>query len=205
MKNNTIILLIVSVVVLAAVVYTLTGAESPEDYIERIEKEREKQFKFLRFEFDSPLTEEQKLNFAKLNFYPIDPTYKVKARLLPIEERKVREVPLTDGSKEKYIEHSWAEFELSGKTEKLLLLQAINEPDKRNFFLAFADKTSAGETYGGGRYINARQDGKNSITLDFNMAYNPYCAYNPDYACPLPPKENLLEIPIPVGEKNYGK
>ena len=205
MKNNTIILLIISAVVLAAVVYTLTGTEKPEDYIEKIEAERERQFKFIRYNFESPLTDEQKASFKELNFYPIDPTYRVKARMVSIEEKKVREVPLTDGTKEKYIEHSWAEFELNGKPEKLLLLQAMNEPDKRNFFLAFADSTSAGETYGGGRYINARQDGKNSITIDFNMAYNPYCAYNPDYGCPLPPKENLLEIPIPVGEKNYSK
>ena len=205
MKNNTIILLIISVVVFAAVVYTLTSAESHEDYIEKIEAERERQFKFIRFNFESPLTDEQKASFTKLNFYPIDPTYKVKARMVAIEDRKVREVPLTDGTKEKYIEHSWAEFEINGKAEKLLLLQAINEPDKRNFFLAFADETSAVETYGGGRYINARQDGKNSITIDFNLAYNPYCAYNPDYGCPLPPKENLLDIPIPVGEKNYEK
>ena len=187
MKNNTIIILIISVVVFAAVVYTLTGTESPEDYIEKIEAERERQFKFIRFNFESPLTDEQKQSFTKLNFYPM------------------REVPLTDGTKEKYIEHSWAEFELNGKSEKLLLLQAMNEPDKRNFFLAFADETSAVDTYGGGRYINARQDGKNSITIDFNLAYNPYCAYNPDYGCPLPPKENLLDIPIPVGEKNYEK
>ncbi len=192
-------------VVLTAVVYTLTETETPEDYIEKIEAERERQFKFIRFNYESPLTDEQKLKFKKLEFYPIDPAYKVKARMILIEERKVREVPLTDGTKEKYLEHSWAEFELNGKPEKLLLLQAISEPDKRNFFLAFADSTSAVETYGGGRYINARQDGKNSITIDFNMAYNPYCAYNPDYGCPLPPRENLLEIAIPVGEKNYEK
>ena len=59
--------------------------------------------------------------------------------------------------------------------------------------------------YGGGRYLNVRQDGKNSITIDFNLAFNPYCAYNPDFACPLPPRENILEIALPVGEKNYDK
>ena len=75
----------------------------------------------------------------------------------------------------------------------------------RNFFLAFADSTSGKDTYGGGRYLNVRQDGKNSITIDFNLAYNPYCAYNPDFACPLPPKENVLTIAIEAGEKNYGK
>lgn len=202
-KSNYILLLAVGLVVIAAVAYMFTAAESPEAYVEKIEKERERQFKFIRFNIESPLTEEQKRTFTKLTFYEIDPSYRVKARLLPIENKKVREVPLTDGSKQRYIEHSYAEFELGGKTNKLLLLQAMDEADKRNFFLAFADATSAGETYGGGRYLNVRQDGKTSITLDFNLAYNPYCAYNPDYACPIPPKENLLEIALEAGEKNY--
>jgi hypothetical protein len=205
MNKNTIITIIVSAVVAAAFFYTLTATETPEDYIEKIEGERERQFKFIRFNIESPLTDTQKADFKKLSFYQIDPTYRVKARMIPVENKKVREVPLTDGSKEKYIEHSYAEFELGGNVNRLLLLQSIDEVDKRNFFLAFADQTSAEETYGGGRYINARQDGKNSITIDFNLAYNPYCAYNPDYACPLPPRENLLVIPILAGEKNYDK
>jgi hypothetical protein len=205
MNKNTIITIIVSAVVAAAFFYTLTATETPEDYIEKIEGERERQFKFIRFNIESPLTDTQKADFKKLSFYQIDPTYRVKARMIPVENKKVREVPLTDGSKEKYIEHSYAEFELGGNVNRLLLLQSIDEVDKRNFFLAFADQTSAEDTYGGGRYINARQDGKNSITIDFNLAYNPYCAYNPDYACPLPPRENLLVIPILAGEKNYDK
>ena len=182
-----------------------TAAESPEDYIEKIETERERQFKYIRFNVESPLTEEQKRGLQSLKFYAINPDYRVKARLLPIEIKKVREVPLTDGSTERYLEHSWAEFELGGKTNKVLLLQSLSESDMRNFFLAFADETSGKETYGGGRYLNVRQDGKNSITIDFNLAFNPYCAYNPDFACPLPPRENILGIAIPVGEKNYDK
>ncbi|MBC6368134.1 DUF1684 domain-containing protein [Algoriphagus sp. AK58] len=205
MKTSNILIVIVSVVVLAAVGYMFTAAESPEAYIEKIEKERERQFKFIRFNVESPLTEEQKREFKTLTFYEINPAYRVKARLVPIENKKVREVPLTDGSKEKYIEHSYAEFELNGRTNKLLLLQSVKETDMRNFFLAFADETSGKETYGGGRFLNVRQDGKNSITIDFNLAYNPYCAYNPDYACPLPPKENLMTIAIEAGEKNYDK
>ena len=205
MKSSRIILILISLVIVVAVGYMFTAAESPEAYVEKIEKERERQFKFIRFNVESPLTESQKQNLQTLTFYPINPAYKVKARLIPIEAKKVRELSMTDGSKERYIEQSYAEFELNGQTNKLLLLQSVKETDMRNFFLAFADETSGNQTYGGGRYINARQDGKTSITIDFNLAYNPYCAYNPDYACPLPPKENLLTIPIEAGEKNYGK
>lgn len=203
MKSSQIVIAVIALVVLAAVGYMFTAAESPEAYLEKIEKERERQFKFIRFNVESPLTEEQKAGFKSLKFYEVNPAYKVKARLIPIENKKVREVPMTDGTKERYIEHSYAEFELNGQTNKLLLLQSVNETDMRNFFLAFADETSSRETYGGGRYLNVRQDGKTSITIDFNLAYNPYCAYNPDYACPLPPKENLLSIAIEAGEKNY--
>lgn len=205
MKANQLIIAVVALVVVVAVGYMFTAAESPEAYIEKIEKERERQFKFIRFNVESPLSEEQKKNFQSLTFYEINPSYRVKARLIPIENKKVREVPLTDGSKEKYIEHSYADFEWAGKNNRVLLLQSIKETDMRNFFLAFADETSGEDTYGGGRYLNVRQDGKNSITLDFNLAFNPYCAYNPNYACPLPPKENLLTIAIEAGEKNYGK
>jgi len=192
-------------VIALAVVYTMTGTESPEVYLEKIEKERDRQYKFIKFNIDSPLTEEQKKDFKELDFYVIDPSYKVRAKMVPLEEKKMIELPMTDGSMEKYLKHSFAEFDLNGKQQKLLLLQSMKEMDKRNFFLAFADETSGAETYGGGRYINLRQDGKNSITIDFNMAYNPYCAYNPDFACPLPPKENIMEIPILVGEKDYKK
>lgn len=203
MKSSHLLLIVASLVVLAAVAYMFTAAESPEDYQEKIENERERQFKYIRFNAESPLTEEQKRGLQSLKFFAIDAAYRVKARLLPIEIKKVREVPLTDGSTERYLEHSWAEFELGGKTNKVLLLQSLSESDMRNFFLAFADETSGKETYGGGRYLNVRQDGKNSITLDFNLAFNPYCAYNPDFACPLPPRENILEIAISAGEKNY--
>jgi uncharacterized protein (DUF1684 family) len=205
MNTRNILIIGILAVIALAVAYTLTGTDNPEVYMEKIEKERDRQFKFIRYNIESPLTEEQKKDFKELDFYPIDPAYKVRAKMVPVEDRKMMELPMTDGTVEKYLKHSFAEFQLSGQTYRLLLLQSVKELDKRNFFLAFADATSGVETYGGGRYINLRQDGKNSINIDFNMAYNPYCAYNPDFACPLPPKENVMEIAIRAGEKDYKK
>jgi uncharacterized protein (DUF1684 family) len=205
MSQRNIILVFVGIVVFGSLLYTLTGTEDPELYRETVKAERERQFKYLKFNAESPLTKEQKDNLEALDFYEVDRDYKVKARMEPVADRKMMEIPLTDGSVEKYVRHSFAIFELGGKEVKLLLLQASDETDRRNFFLAFADDTSGEETYGGGRYLNLRQDGQQSITIDFNLAYNPYCAYNPDYACPIPPKENILEIPIRAGEKNYDK
>lgn len=205
MSTKNILLTIVTAIAMAAVIYTLTKADDPEVYIDKIEKEREKQFKFLRFNPDSPLDTSQKNSFGTLSFYPVDPSFKVRARLVPAEDRKVIVIPMTDGSEEKYIKHSYAEFNLRGASQRLLLLQGMNEIDNRNFFLAFADSTSGLDTYGGGRYLNLRQDGKNSVSIDFNLAYNPYCAYNPDFSCPLPPRENLMEVAVVAGEKDYKK
>lgn len=205
MTTRTIISIGVLAVIALAFVYMLTGADNEEVYVDKIERERDRQYKYLRFNIDSPLTEEQKKALGELDFFSIDPSYRVRAKMIPVDDRKMMEIPMTDGSVEKYLKHSYAEFQLKGQTIRLLLLQAARESDKRNFFLAFADATSGESTYGGGRYINLRQDGKNSITIDFNLAYNPYCAYNPEYACPLPPKENILEIRVEAGEKDYIK
>ena len=194
-----------AVVILIAIFYALTAGETTEQYVEKIQKERDRQFKYLRYNADSPLTDEQKKDLDQLNHYPIDPDYRVKARIVPVTNRVLLEIPLTDGTVEKYVKHSYAEFTLAGSNERLLLLQSVKELDKRKFFLAFADETSADETYGGGRYVDVKLDGQHTVTIDFNMAYNPYCAYNPDYACPIPPRENLLDIPIRAGEKNYSK
>ena len=203
MNQQRIFLAVVAVIILAAVVYAMTGSESPEQYRKRIEEERDRQFKFLKYNGESPLTDEQKNALDSLDFYPVDPSYKVRARLLPVEKKVMIQIPMTDGTLEYYIKEAIAEFELQGSTHRLLLLQAKDEPDPRNYFLAFADDTSGEETYGGGRFLDVRRDGQNSITIDFNLVYNPYCTYNPDFACPIPPKENLLKIPVRAGEKNY--
>jgi uncharacterized protein len=77
-------------------------------------------------------------------------------------------------------------------------------PYRGKLFLAFADATSANETYGAGRYLDLKKvPGATSILLDFNQAYNPYCAYSDGFSCPFPPKENILTIAINAGEKKY--
>jgi hypothetical protein len=100
--------------------------------------------------------------------------------------------------------YAYAAFEISDQPCRLLILEIIDPAYKGKLFLAFADATSAVETYGAGRYLDVEAvRGANSILLDFNKAYNPYCAYNDSYSCPFPPRENLLEVAIKSGEKNY--
>ena len=91
-------------------------------------------------------------------------------------------------------------FKIEGKPCSLLLLKALGFGNQ--YLLAFGDDTSGDTTYGGGRYLDVVVGKSNEIILDFNKAYNPYCAYFDDFTCPLPPTENLLEVAINAGEKS---
>lgn len=197
----------VIIIIIVVIMYSLQGGESREDYVERIQEEREKTERFLQGSEESPFAPDS-IPFEGLQHYPVDPNYRVKARLEPIQQQKLLTLPTTTGQEEKYIRYGYAEFNLNGKENRLLVLQPLESEEPQQLFIAFADETSGEETYGGGRYLNVEMParaGQKTLELDFNLAYNPYCAYNPTYSCPLPPKENVLTIPIRAGEKIYGK
>ncbi len=202
---NKIVLAIVGLVSIGILVYALQGGESEEDYTERILKERENIRNFLRGSDESPFASEDVL-FKELNYYEPDPAYQVTARLERVEDHKLLTLPTSDGKEEKYIRYGYADFEIDEQPQRLLVLQPFEQQQPPMLFVTFADATSGEETYGGGRYLNVEMPGRTgqkSLKLDFNLAYNPYCAYNPTFSCPLPPQENVLNIPIPVGEKNF--
>jgi uncharacterized protein (DUF1684 family) len=152
---------------------------------------------------ESPLKD--KSEFTGLKYFPPDLKYKIIADLIPIQSKKVVTLNTNDGKEQRYIEYAYAEFNLDGVHNKLLILEGIDMgPIRGKLFLAFGDETSAVETYGAGRYLDVNKvPGSTTIVLDFNKAYNPYCAYNDTYSCPIPPVENLLKVPIKAGEKVY--
>jgi hypothetical protein len=140
-----------------------------------------------------------------LNYYPADIRYRVTADLTPIMNKKTVTLATNDGKEQRYIQYATAEFDLDGYHNKLLILEVLDSgPFQGKLFLAFGDATSTVETYGAGRYLDVNKvPGSNTITLDFNKAYNPYCAYVEKYSCPFPPSENLLLVGIKAGEKIY--
>jgi uncharacterized protein (DUF1684 family) len=146
-----------------------------------------------------------------IHFYDIDKRYCIIASLERITDTKGFEMNTSSGVKQKYFQYGLLTFKLHDSLMHLFVYQSASlmrqEKYKDYLFVPFGDATSGFESYGGGRYIEFYiADVKNNqVVLDFNKAYNPYCAYTTGYNCPLPPKENLLHIPIAAGEKNYGK
>ena len=155
----------------------------------------------------SPLTTEDLNNFSTLDFFPIDQKYVVKAQFVRLKNAKVFEMKTTTDRLPKYKKYGTLYFELEGKQLSLNVYQnldLIKKPEYKDYlFLPFSDLTCGKESYFGGRYIDLRIPEGKTIEIDFNKAYNPYCAYNHKYSCPIVPLENDLDIEIKAGVKKF--
>ncbi|GAB2546287.1 DUF1684 domain-containing protein [Rufibacter soli] len=151
----------------------------------------------------SPLPDTLRRAFTSLKYYEPSRDYEISADFTPEERPEPVAMAMSTGDKEPYYVKGKASFELDGQTHTLTLYQKAGATSD-SLFIPFTDQTNGFETYGGGRYLDAIPNGQ-TITLDFNKAYNPFCAYNPEYACPMPPAENRLKVKIPAGEKEYAK
>ena len=160
----------------------------------------------------SPLKTSDLKNFKGLDFFPIDSSFIVIAELKRTENAPIFEMATTTDRKPLYKEFGILKFTLNRKNHELTIYQSQDdskdEKYKNYLFLPFTDDTSGNESYGGGRYMDVmttdiKKD--NTILLNFNNTYNPYCAYNDKYSCPLTPKKNHLNIEINAGVKTFKK
>lgn len=151
----------------------------------------------------SPLTVKEIKKFKGLEFYPINEDLMIVAKL----ERLSNEIPFTmptSSQKEKvFVRYAIAHFTIDGKQYKFPLYQSLQIQQTEEYadylFAPFTDLTSAITTYGGGRYLDLKIPEGDSIVIDFNKAYNPSCAYSPNYNCPIPPRENDLALEVKAG------
>lgn len=163
----------VIIVFLAATttIYVLQKIEAPREYPSSIRNKRRQIEAFMKSSPSSPFTEEGKASFRGLYYFPPDPEYQVKARVLPIQDEEIVELPASDGTVQSYIRYAWAEFTLLGSRHRLLLLKARDDRVGNRLFLAFRDATSGEQTYSGGRYVDLYQQREGEIVIDFNLAY----------------------------------
>lgn len=151
------------------------------------------------FKTEGPLTEEQRIGFAGLSYFPTNEELVFQnVAIEPFEKQEVVEIQTSVGDTEPHKKVGEIHFSVKGTPCELTVYQDM---DGLHYFLPFKDTTSGKETYGAGRYLDIEvKDGK-VLALDFNFAYNPYCAYNYNWRCPITPLENSLKVPILAGEK----
>ena len=156
---------------------------------------------------ESPLTDEDFKIFQSLEFYPIDEKFTVEAKFVRTPKEKVFKMKTSTTRLPEYKKYGELFFQIDGKSFKLNVYQNIELSKKEGYedylFLPFSDLTCGKESYIGGRYIDMRIPKTNTVTIDFNKAYNPYCAYNHKYSCPIVPLENDLTIEILAGVKKF--
>lgn len=206
MKKFLVPLLIVSVA--GIIIYTFQGTGSKEEirnkkFMEETAQERRDKDRFMRLDEQSPLKDEQKESFSGLKYFEPDPSWKIEAKVEENKEKDLLVLPTSDDKQKPFKKWGYAIFEKGGKEYRLLLLEAAFGVAEEGLFLPFSDATSAGETYGAGRYLDLEKPRNNKITIDFNKAYNPYCAYSDEFSCPFPPPENNLPLAVTAGEKTY--
>lgn len=158
----------------------------------------------------SPLTRKGLKNFKGLDFFPINNKYKVEAKLIKTPDAPIFKFPTTTDRIAVYEKYGDVLFTIEGKELKLAIYKDIDSSPEfaNNLFLPFLDKTNGKTSYGGGRFIDVltTDEQKNgTIIIDFNTAYNPYCAYSDRYSCPITPRDNYVDIAIEAGVKAYKK
>lgn len=176
------------------------------EYIKRVETQRT--LKDLQFKDSpySPLARGQLPGFKGLSYFPVDYSYRTEARFIANPEPIAFRIQTSTEEKRLYIKSGRLEFSLHGNKYMLMTYQEAgpggrSEPDS-SLFVPFTDLTTGRECYGGGRYLDIKRPAGDMVIVDFNLAYNPYCAYNHKYSCPLPPQENHLDVAIEAGEKS---
>lgn len=148
----------------------------------------------------SPLTAEKRRRFAGLAYYPEKPDLVIEMVLEAALDHGTITIEATGGDARAYRRSGIVHFTVDGQPARLTLFES--EGTER-LFLPFRDATSGTETYGAGRYLEVNRPRDGRVVVDFNYAYNPYCAYDAQWSCPLPPRENWLAMPIRAGEKAF--
>jgi len=150
---------------------------------------------------DSPIPADKKAALLPLQYFPIDESYAVAATLEPAAERTRIQVPTSTGKIRNIERIGTLKFSLLGKRLRLTAFIDVDSPQVNRLFVPFADQTSGKETYAAGRYMELDPTATGIYVVDFNVAYNPYCYYSPEFDCPYPPKENRLDVAIRAGER----
>ncbi|HRN51080.1 MAG TPA: DUF1684 domain-containing protein [Anaerolineales bacterium] len=161
---------------------------------------REGKDAFFATNSQSPLTPEQREHFTALSYFPENPALRLEVDIEPFAEQAMVEMPTSTGDVKSYKRYGRFAFEVEGQTAELTLFSSPH-----GYFLLFVDSLAGSETYGAGRYLDPEQLENGKFLIDFNLAYNPYCAYNEMWNCPIPPAENRLNVPIRAGEKTFKK
>lgn len=176
-----------------------------KEYINLIESERTEKDEYMKNDPYSPFNQEPKVKFEPLNYFDVDPTFVFKSSLTEFENKDTIIISGTKGEERKVLKYGFVKFVYENKDFIMIVYEGTSKSGQTYHSLWFTDITTNEETYGVGRYLDfeLNPDKGYIYTIDFNKAYNPYCAYSPKYSCAIPTKEDFLSLEIKAGEKKF--
>ena len=174
-------------------------------YIQEIEQQRKEKDDFMKNSPESPFNIDKNAKFHPLRYFDVNPDFVFKSRLYRFGSPDTITIFGTKGEARKAVKFGFVKFNYEGKDFKLNVYKGTTKDGTDYYTIWFTDKTTGDETYGVGRYLDfdLNQDTNYVYTVDFNLAYNPYCSYSAKYSCAIPSKEDHLDLAVKAGEKNF--
>lgn len=187
--------------------YSCNENYTPEqkEYIASIKKHRKEKDDYMKNNPNSPFNFKGKVEFHPLKYFDVNPNFVFKSKLTENPNKDTVTIFGTKGEERKVIRFGFVNFEYQNKIYRLNVYQGTTKDGEKYYSIWFTDLTTGDETYGVGRYLNfeLNEDKDFEYTIDFNLAYNPYCAYNPEYTCAIPSTEDHIDLKVEAGEKSF--
>ncbi|MCH7974884.1 MAG: DUF1684 domain-containing protein [Bacteroidetes bacterium] len=202
-KNSPIILFLLFVAILNSCGIEYTTEQ--QKYITSIVKMRKVKDNYMKNNPGSPFNVDSNAVFQPLNYYPVSPNFVFNSKLYRYEKQDTVDVYGTKGEVRKTLKFGYIKFDFENKEYKMNVYQGQIKSGEKYYSIWFIDNTTGKETYGVGRYLDFEFNADYNFiyTIDFNLAYNPYCSYSAKYSCAVPTKDDYINIALTVGEKNF--
>ena len=175
------------------------------EYINKIEKQRLEKDMEMKNDPDSPFNQDPNAHFAPLKYFDVDPEFVFKSKLFEYNPKDTIRIYGTKGEERKVVKYGYVTITYKEKKYNVNVYKGKTKNGQEYYSIWFTDKTTNKESYGVGRYLDfEKMDDSNYVyTIDFNLAYNPYCSYSAKYSCAVPTKEDYLDIAVTAGEKKF--
>jgi uncharacterized protein (DUF1684 family) len=175
------------------------------EYINKIEKQRLEKDMEMKNDPDSPFNQDPNAHFAPLKYFDVDPEFVFKSKLFEYNPKDTIKIYGTKGEERKVVKYGYVTITYKEKKYNVNVYKGKTKKGQEYYSIWFTDKTTNKESYGVGRYLDfEKMDDSNYVyTIDFNLAYNPYCSYSAKYSCAVPTKEDYLNIAVEAGEKKF--
>ncbi|MBN1302309.1 MAG: DUF1684 domain-containing protein [Melioribacteraceae bacterium] len=196
-----------TLLILTVLLVSCSNEYPPEElkYINEIEAYRAKKNEYMLNNPDSPFNYKVKVEFHNLNYFDVDPAFRFHSKLYEYEKKDTITIFGTKGESRETVRYGYITFVYNNNSYSVNVYEGSTKSGEKYYSIWFTDRTTSEESYGVGRYLDfeLNSDTEYIYDIDFNLAYNPYCAYSKDYSCAIPTKEDYLDLAVKAGEKKF--